>query len=305
MTHPGTDDPRTNEPEAPPTPSVTNWMPSQPSGEPAPSPPSPFSSGTDQPSAGGRPFVAAQTDPTTGQTPPVAPPVAPTPAVATPGAPPAVPVPTPQYPAGPPTGAQPPVGPAYHPVPSPPTYDPAAVAQPYSAQPYSAQPYSAHPYSAQPYSVAPASGAYAYGMPGAMPAPPAPRPRRTGTVVLSILTTLFVLVAGVMTTLFVLTKQDRDRLDNQVQQLGVEATDQRQRIDTLQSDLANTRRDLTDSQAEAKEVADQKAKVSACVKSFLSLLEALNRSNGEPNAEVRRLDRAFTTACNEADDYLD
>jgi hypothetical protein len=325
MSYPGNDDSRTNESDQPPAPSVTDWIPSQPTGEatPPPSPPSPFTPGTDQPTAGGRPFVAApdsyqpvppspapfaasQTDPTTGQNPPVpvAPPsVAPTP-VATPvplGAPGPTTgsIPTPQYAAGPPTMGQPPVGQPYVPVPSPPTYDPAAVAQPYSAQPYSVQ-----PYSVQPYSVAPASGAYAYGIPSAVPVPESKR-RRTGVVVLSVLTTLFVLAAGVMTTLFVLTKQEADRLDGQVQRLGVETTDQRQKINTLQTDLDNTKRDLTDSQSETKEVADQKAKVSACVKSFLDLLAALNRSNGQTNAEVQRLDRAFSATCNEAEKYLD
>jgi hypothetical protein len=310
MSYPGNDDPRTNESEQPPAPSVTNWVPSQPTGEstPPPSPLSPFTSGTEQPTAGGRPFAATPdshqappppVDPPT----PVAPPApvpAPTP-VAQP-APTTGSIPTPQYAAGPPTMGQPPVGQPYAPVPSPPTYDP-AMAQPYAAQPYSAQPYSAQPYSAQPYSVAPGSGAYAYGMPSAVPIEP--KRRRTGVVILSILTTLFVLAAGVMTTLFVLTKQERDRLDGQVQRLGVETTDQRQKINTLQTDLDGAKRDLTDSQAETKQVADQKAKVSACVKSFLDLLAALNRSNGQTNAEVRRLDRAFTTTCNEAERYLD
>jgi hypothetical protein len=317
MSYPGNDDSRTNESDQPPAPSVTDWIPSQPTGEATSAPSPPFTPGTDQPTAGGRPFVAAadsyqppppsaapasppppspapfaasQSDPTTGQNPPV--PVAHPVPVAQP-APTTGSIPMPQYAAGPPTMGQPPVGQPYAPVPSPPTYDPAAVAQPYSVQPYSVQ----------PYSVAPASGAYAYGIPSAIPAPE--KRRRTGVVVLSILTTLFLLAAGVMTTLFVLTKQERDRLDGQVQRLGVETTDQRQKINTLQGDLDNTKRDLTDSQSETKEVADQKAKVSACVKSFLDLLAALNRSNGQSNAEVQRLDRAFSATCNEAEKYLD
>ena len=319
MSHPGNDDPRTNESEQPP-PSVTNWIPSQPSGEPPPSSPSPFTPGTDQPTAGGRPFAARpdspQPDsphpdspqPSSLPPPPSAPPPSPAPYAASQSDPTTgqnPPVPTPAYAAGPPTMGQPPVGQPYAPVPSPPTYDPSAVAQPYSAQPYSAQPYSAHPYSAQPYSVAPGSGAYAYGMPSAMPMPAEPKRRRTGVVILSILTTLFLLAAGVMTTLFVLTKQDRDRLDGQVQRLGVETTDQRQKINTLQTDLDSTKRDLTDSQSETKQVADQKAKVSACVKSFLDLLAALDRSNGQSNAEVTRLNRKFSTTCEEAEKYLD
>jgi hypothetical protein len=324
MSYPGNDDARTNESEPPP-PSVTNWIPSQPSGEPPPSSPSPFTPGTDQPTAGGRP-IAARPDspqpdsphpdspqPSSLPPPPSAPPPSPAPYAASQSDPTTgqnPPVPTPAYAAGPPTMGQPPigqppVGQPYAPVPSPPTYDPSAVAQPYSAQPYSAQPYSAHPYSAQPYSVAPGSGAYAYGMPSAMPMPAEPKRRRTGVVILSILTTLFLLAAGVMTTLFVLTKQDRDRLDGQVQRLGVETTDQRQKINTLQTDLDSTKRDLTDSQSETKQVADQKAKVSACVKSFLDLLAALDRSNGQSNAEVTRLNRKFSTTCEEAEKYLD
>jgi septal ring factor EnvC (AmiA/AmiB activator) len=167
-----------------------------------------------------------------------------------------------------------------------------------------AQPYSAQPYSVQPYSVAPASG-YGYPVPSAIPVPVEPKRRRTGVVVLSILTTLFLLAAGVMTTLFVLTKQERDRLDSQAQRLGVETTDQRQKISTLQSDLDSTKRDLTDSQSEAKEVADQKAKISACVKAFYSLIEELNKADGANTAAVQRKDRAFARTCQEADKYLD
>jgi hypothetical protein len=324
MSYPGNDEPRTNDGEQPATPSVTNWIPSQPAGEPTSPPPPP--SATDQPTAGGRPF-AATPEPTFEAPPPPtfeAPPptfeAPPQPTFVAPPEPsspvPAAPVPTgaPHFAAGPPTMGQPvagpitagqpaigvPVGQPYAPVPSPPTYDPAAMAQPYSAQPYSA-----HPYSSAPYSAAPASG-YPYGIPSAIPGPPVePKRRRTGVIVLSILTTLFVLAAGVMTTLFVLTKQERDRLDSQAQRLGVETTDQRQKINTLESDLANAKRDLTDSQAETKEVADQKAKVSACVKAFYDLLAALNRSNGQSNAEVNRLDRRFSSACQEADRYLD
>jgi hypothetical protein len=377
MSYPGNDEPRTNDGDQAPTPSVTNWIPSQPTGEPVTAPPP---SATDQPTAGGRPYAATPEptfapppeptfapppEPTFAAPPPeptfaapapqptfavpppqpsfipvseppqptyVAPPTpgfsaAPEPPTQVPAAPappihePATPAPPTQmppspvpFPAGPPTMGQPAVGPTtgglpvmaapggqpYAPVPSPPTYDPAAVAQPYSAQPYSAQPYSAHPYSA-----APASG-YGYGIPSAIPAPQVePKRRRTGVIVLSILTTLFVLAAGVMTTLFVLTKQERDRLDSQAQQLGVETTDQRQKINTLESDLATAKRDLTDAQSETKEVADQKAKVSACVKAFYDLLAALNRSNGQSNAEVNRLDRRFSSACQEADRYLD
>jgi len=190
--------------------------------------------------------------------------------------------------AGQPGTGQPYAGQPYAGVPSAPTYDPAAMAQPYSVQPYS---------------VAPASGAYPYGVPSAIPMVE-PKRRRTGVVVLSILTTLFVLATGVMTTLFVLTKQERDRLDTQVQRLGVETTDQRQNISTIQTNLENTRRDLADSQAETKEVADQKAKLSACIKAFEALITELNKTN--PSTTVlNRLDRAFVRACNEADKFLD
>ena len=101
------------------------------------------------------------------------------------------------------------------------------------------------------------------------------------------------------------TKQERDRLDSQTERLGVETTDQRQKISTLQTDLDNSRRDLTDSRAETKEVADQKAKVSACVKAFYALLEELNKTQGANTTAVQRLDRAFARTCNEADKYLD
>jgi flagellar basal body-associated protein FliL len=300
-----------------------------PSFEPPPPAPPSFPTPSYEPPAPS--YQASTNEPSTPPPPP--PSEAPGPSWSTFGGQPADPVPpqpmaaptgAPQYPSGPPTIGQPAVGPVtggqpavpqpagvgqpafaqpgvgqpgvgqpgvgqpYAPVPSPPTYDPAAMAQPYSVQPYS---------------VAPASGAYPYGVPSAIPMVE-PKRRRTGVVVLSILTTLFVLAAGVMTTLFVLTKQERDRLDAQNQRLGVETTDQRQNISTIQTNLENARRDLADSQAETKEVADQKAKLSACIKAFQALILELNKTNPSTTV-INRLYRAFVRACNEADRYLD
>ena len=249
---------------------------------------------------------------------PASPSEAPGPSWSTFGGQPADPVPppmsAPQYQSGPPTIGQPAVGPVTGGQPTgvgQPYVGQPGVGQPYAGQPYAGVPSAptydpaamAQPYSVQPYSVAPASGAYPYGVPSAIPMVE-PKRRRTGVVVLSILTTLFVLATGVMTTLFVLTKQERDRLDTQVQRLGVETTDQRQNISTIQTNLENTRRDLADSQAETKEVADQKAKLSACIKAFEALITELNKTN--PSTTVlNRLDRAFVRACNEADKFLD
>jgi hypothetical protein len=197
--------------------------------------------------------------------------------------------------AGPPTGAQP-----YAPVPSPPTYDPAAVAPPFSAQPYSVQ-----PYSVQPYSVAPSSGAYGYGAPVGSVMPVPPRRGRTGTVVVAILATFFLLATGVMTTLFILKTQEANKLNAQVDRLSVEATDQQEELDTLQTDLDNARRDLTESRAETREVIEQKAVVSACVTAFYDLLGALARAQGADTRDVQNKERAFETACDEADKYLE
>jgi len=297
MSYPGYEDPSNNQPEQPPAPTDPVSPPTiytqaaPPAESPAPSqyiptsPAAPASPSYDLPAA------------------PASPSYEPPPAPASPSEP-----LTPTYSAG---GAAVPAGPVagppgygqtapYPPVPAAPTYDPAAVGQPYSTQPYSTQ-----PYSAQPYSAPPISGPYGYGMPmaSAIPAPPEKR-GRAGTVVLSLLTTLFLVAAGVLGTLFILKNQEANKLSSQVTELTGETTTQKGRIDTLQKDLDNTKRDLTDAQGETAEVTEQKKIVADCINAIYDYFEAVAKANGQTTKAVQTADSAVNKKCDEADKYL-
>lgn len=201
---------------------------------------------------------------------------------------------TPAYSAGDaPVPAPAPAAPGYAPptpVPAAPVFDPAM----------------AHPYSAQPYSGPPISGAYGYGGPmqtSAIPAPPEKR-GRVGTIILSVLTTLFLVAAGVLGTLFVLKNSEARRLDAQVTRLSGEVTTHKTKIDTLQKDLENARRDLTDAKGQADELTNQKKVITDCVNAIYAFFEAVDKANGANTKPVQDAQKNVNTKCDEADKYL-
>jgi len=140
-------------------------------------------------------------------------------------------------------------------------------------------------------------------MPSAIPAPPEKR-GRAGTVILSILTTLFLVAAGVLGTLFILKNQEANKLSSQVTQLTGETTTQRGRIDTLQKDLDTTKRDLTAAQADTAEVTEQKKIISDCVNAIYDYFAAVAKANGQNTKAVQTADAAVNKKCDEADKYL-
>ncbi len=240
----------------------------------------PSNSAPEQPSAPTYPVVPppSQTEPAMQSFPPVDPP-APAPLSYPPATAPVAVTqsfPPPAAPVGPgPTAS-------YPPVPAPPTYDPAAVAVPYSAPPI--------------------SGPYGYGMP--IPAPVQEKRGRVGTVVLAVLTTIFVLAAGVLGTLFILKNQEANKLESQVTQLTGETTSQRTRIDTLQKDLDNTKRDLSDAQADTAEITEQKKTIAACVNAIYEYFDAANAAGGRDTPAVRTAETNLNKKCDEANKYL-
>jgi hypothetical protein len=170
--------------------------------------------------------------------------------------------------------------------PGPPTYDPMAMAQQYSGPPV--------------------SGPYSYGMPMMASGIPAPMPEkrrgRAGTVVLAVLTTLFLLATGVMTTLFIAQMRETDKLSSQVTELSGETADQKSRIDTLQRDLDTTRRDLTDSRGETDEITLQKNALAGCLTALDEFFIEADRSGANSTATQRKAD-AVDEKCTEADKY--
>jgi hypothetical protein len=174
----------------------------------------------------------------------------------------------------------------YPSVPGPPTYDAAAVAQQYSAPP--------------------TSGPYGYGMPmmmSAIPAPPPAKRGRVGTIVLSILTTLFLVASGILGTLFVLKNKEADKLTSQVTQLGGDASAAKTKSETLQKDLDNTKRDLTDSKAQLDEVTAQKKVMADCLNGLSAYgQEVAKGGSNTPAAKAKLAD--LNKKCDAADKLI-
>ena len=170
-------------------------------------------------------------------------------------------------------------------MPAPPTYDPTAVAQQYSAPP--------------------TSGPYGYGMPmmSAIPAPP-PQRGRTGTVVLSILTAVFLVAAGVLGTLFVLKNKEADKLSAQVSQLTTDVSAAKTRSDGLQRDLETAQRDLTDSKAQIDEVTAQKKAITDCFDAITAFSQEFAKSGGKETAATRALEADLDKKCTEAQKFM-
>jgi hypothetical protein len=172
---------------------------------------------------------------------------------------------------------------AYQPVPAPPTYDPTVMQPPFSAPPVSA-----------PYGYIP--------MASAIPAPPQKR-GRVGIVILSVLTTLLLLGAGVMTTLFLQQKGEVDKANTQITTLNGTVTSQQDKISTMEKDLDNTKRDLTDAKADAEEMATQKKAVADCVNAIYAFWREIDKSGPNSSATDKK-GKALDTACHNADKYL-
>jgi peptidoglycan hydrolase CwlO-like protein len=69
-----------------------------------------------------------------------------------------------------------------------------------------------------------------------------------------------------------------------------------------QEDLANTKRDLGGSQAQADELARQKAVISKCFRLLIEASQAIQAGN-QALADQKRAE--YTPVCNEADRYID
>jgi hypothetical protein len=169
--------------------------------------------------------------------------------------------------------------------------------QPSSGQPYPAQQYPGQPSSGQPYSGPPTSVTNPYGVP--VPTGPAqPRKRgRAGTIILSILTALFLVAAGVLGTLFVIKNNEARKLDAQVTRLNGEVTTSKNKIDALQ-------KDLTDAKSQVDEVTDQKKVIVECVNAIKTLFVEAQKANGTSTKAVQDANAAVEKKCKEADKYL-
>jgi hypothetical protein len=181
--------------------------------------------------------------------------------------------PTPVEPA--PTAAYPAAGPI------PPGYAPvSAPAYPVSAVP-------AYPVSAMPMG-------YGYGM----EAPP--KPKRTGTIVLSIATGLLALVAAGMTTLFFVEHSNRANADKKVTEQTTALTAEQEKAKSLESqltstksDLAKANQDLEGAKGKTADVTKEKEALAACFRA----IDTYARSKTTANAN------AANAACAEASKY--
>jgi hypothetical protein len=186
-------------------------------------------------------------------------------------------------PAAPP--AQPYADAGVMPVPYAPSYDPAALAQPYSAPPV--------------------LGPYGYAMPvSALPVAAPPRRGRVGTVILAVISTLLLAAGGVLGTLYVQKNQEGQRLAADLAALTDDHTAQKKDLDTAQRQLTDTRNDLNDSEEQVTEITSQKAALGECINAIYDYWEALFTSNGRETADVRAKSDAVDVECSEADKFL-
>ncbi len=160
-------------------------------------------------------------------------------------------------------------------MPAPPTYDPAAVA-------------------AAQYSAPPISGPYGY---APMGAPPAPPKKGVATVVLSVLTAVFVLASGVLGTLFVLKNREAQDLSGQITQLNGTVTSTQQELDT-------TKRNLKDSDDELEEVTTERKAMADCINGIYDFWDALDAASGQDTAATDAAADNADELCRVADKYL-
>jgi outer membrane murein-binding lipoprotein Lpp len=139
-------------------------------------------------------------------------------------------------------------------------------------------------------------------VPSAIPAPPARR-GRTGIVILSILTAVLLLGAGVMTTLFLAQKSEVDKANTQINTLNSTVSTQNDKLSTLQKNLDTTQRDLTDAKADADEMANQKKVIADCVNAIYAFWREIDKSGANSSATEKK-GKALDTACHAADKYL-
>jgi hypothetical protein len=173
------------------------------------------------------------------------------------------------------------------PVPAPPTYDP-NMAQQFSAPPVSV-PYG---YSGIPMQMS--------GMPMAVE----PKRSKVGVVILSVLTTLFILATGVMTTLFLQQRGQAQKANGQVNTLSTELGETKTKANAAQRELDNTKRDLTDAKAAAADAANEKKIIVECVNAIYDYFEAVNKSQGQETADVRAKENTLDNKCDAADKFL-
>ena len=178
--------------------------------------------------------------------------------------------------------------------PVPPTYDPAMMAQQYSAPPVSG-----------PYGAGPVSGPYGYGVPmmSAIPGPPQ-KSGRVGTIILSVLTALFLVATGVLGTLFVLKNKEADKLSSQVTQLNGDLDTNRAKLAAMQKDLDSTKRDLSDSQGQTAEITTQKKAIADCINALYDYLSAASAAGSTTSAAVKAKEADANAKCDAAQKYL-
>jgi hypothetical protein len=206
-------------------------------------------------------------------------------------------------PAGQPYSA-PPAGQPYSSPPAPAGYGPEQTA-PYSGAGYGYDPNAA--------GVPPTSGAYGGGLPptsgpGQFGGPSAPtgQPKNKLVPIFASLMVVFLLATAVVSVLYITKNGDYNDTVKAAQtketQLSSDLKKSQDDLKKAQEDLASTKRDLGGSQAQADELARQKAVISKCFKLLIEASQAISAGN-QALADQKRAE--YTPVCNEADKYLD
>jgi hypothetical protein len=199
---------------------------------------------------------------------------------------------------------------------------PPAQAQQYSSPPAQAQQYSSPPapagygheqnapYSGAGYGYDPNAGSFgAGGLPptgGPGPSGSTGQPKNKLVPIFASLMVVFLLATAVVSVLYITKNGDYNDTKKAAQQKETQLSgDLKKSQDDLkkaQDDLASTKRDLGGSQAQADELARQKAVISKCFKLLIEASQAISAGN-QALADQKRAE--YTPVCNEADKYLD
>jgi type VI protein secretion system component VasK len=136
------------------------------------------------------------------------------------------------------------------------------------------------------------------------PAPPAPAPKRTWLIVVSLIATLLLLTTGVMTTMYLQQKSAADSANAQVTSLNKQVGDQTTKIDNLNTQLNNSQRDLSDAQAATTEMTNEKTALADCLNAIFAADQAIANSGGVKTSAVNALINTANTKCDAAQKYL-
>jgi chromosome segregation ATPase len=131
-----------------------------------------------------------------------------------------------------------------------------------------------------------------------------PKPRRTGIVVLSILTALFLVTTGVFATLFITRTSQANEMADQVTTLSAQNNATSTKANNLQKDLDAAKRDLDDAKSKNDEATRQRTVLADCLNAIIDENKAFAASHGVETADVKAKENVTDQKCDAASHLL-